>query len=646
MSVTFKLYFTLPSGKQEIRRLTTSALPGSGLLASLLAYLHATYAPFYQPPLRFLLHFDDGEDMCSISSESELQEAIAMANGASPLKLWCRFDDSPVGQQPVSRPSSGMSTPSVAVLAQENLLTFPASPSQSVASPAASVHSAAASKSAAAPLNDAPVDVPTPELERTDSNRSEEVEQLSSEDEYERIDMHEPDNTPKHQAAAAEPQSAAADAPKSGTSSTQTDAPAAQAPQSTQTELPQSADSSTATDAESVSESSAAATQTEREPRVDEAEQRSPVEISDVTGHELETDASDSRAHVDSPASRDHSRRASQVESASSATGPVSVHYGITCDGCGERNIRGDRYHCTACLVPGGFDLCSACEAAGDKHPQSHILLKMRVPADVPVGSFSRLHCVRRAGAVQQERPKCAFVSDVTLADGLEVQAGDSLTKVWSLKNTGDAPWPAGTRLVFAGGDLMPDSQGLDSTIADAALVPFAAAGAIVHVSIQILVPNEAGRFRATFRLETAERVRFGPRIWIDLVVPETAPAAQAEPEVAQPAPVADAPAMAAEPEPQAPVAAAVVAPASAPAVQEESKEAEEELSASLAAASLDISSSAVASSSQPPRFQYADEVATLRAMGFKDVELCRYLLLNNRGDVGKVVAWLLNNQP
>jgi len=44
------------------------------------------------------------------------------------------------------------------------------------------------------------------------------------------------------------------------------------------------------------------------------------------------------------------------------------------------------------------------------------------------------------------------------------------------------------------------------------------------------------------------------------------------------------------------------------------------------------------------PSFPYADELSYLRAMGFVDNALNKYLLLNNKGDLQQVVQWLLAN--
>jgi hypothetical protein len=42
------------------------------------------------------------------------------------------------------------------------------------------------------------------------------------------------------------------------------------------------------------------------------------------------------------------------------------------------------------------------------------------------------------------------------------------------------------------------------------------------------------------------------------------------------------------------------------------------------------------------PSFPYSDELSYLRAMGFVDNALNKYLLLNNKGDLQQVVQWLL----
>ena len=725
MPTTLKLYFTLPSGKQEIRRFTTDS---PSVLEALIEFLTATYSRHYAPPLRFSLSYDDGEDCCSVSSEAELQEGLqlhASSGAGGVLKLLCSFDETPLGQS-VSSPSasaSGLSTPSSLHALVGH--TVPPSPSNNGAAAAlqpaptpvvqeppvpeetndepAAAESAATSAAAAGP--------PSP----TASAHSEEGELVTdSDDEYIRIDD---DAPPK----STEPVQTAAE--------TKAESKPAAAP------APVVVEEKASTSAPRVEESAPAA---------------SPVVIEDVTAHPEPTPATSSggmvhtgiicdgcgqsplvgtrfrcqdcthpggfdlcascaqtAAHplshkfeqIDAPrlcpflaAQATAPQAASSPSASASASAPAgpAVHAGVTCDGCRLSPIVGNRYHCTTCVVPGGFDLCEQCESTGTKHPADHLMMKMRAPAadsvapSLPRGmrhgaGARRGHCpFRPARDASVERPKAQFISDVTCADGMQVHAGETLRKTWSIKNVGPTAWPAGVRLVFAGGELSPDSE--NRSDAFGALVPFAGPGDVVHVSIDIVVPKEEGRFRGTFRLQTADGIRFGPRIWIDLSVPaEAAEAAKAESPAAAPAaPVAAAPAPAAASMVEAPKVAelkvapvevaaapkaaalpvaqpvAVAAPVSASSVPapapvvaspaaSESKQREEE-SAQLAA---EFAAAHVSPAAEAPRassFPYSNQAAILRSMGFMDKELCRYLLLNNKGDLEKVVAWLLAN--
>jgi len=679
MSTTLKIYFTLPSNKQEIRRFTTNE---KEILPALISFLDSTYSKFYVPPLRFLIQYDDGEDLLTVSSEMELQEGLALHNaqgGGSVWKLLCRFDDAPVSTvgstigSPRLSELSGMSTPSVNTILA-NSTEFPPSPSQMVGiqredsgvsvkvedKPAESSSDSEdeyvrieddAPPSAGTP----PVMVPTPVASTsvqvattevvstpTDAATSTEAPTSTKSQQTEEVDVfdsHIEQRAPERFACRLCPKlfkgrnfvvehlknkHADVVAPtKSTATSTETQSSSEFATQtlvtiqgtnSTQTESALTLVESTQTTVALVE-----STQTQT-PIVEESTPTSrPVEISDVTGHHQHADVESSPepSTISEP----------QVPSGSSS---AAVHQGIACDGCGMSPIVGNRYHCTTCVMPGGYDLCESCENLGDKHPLEHVLLKMRTPANVPVGTAQRhLHTRRHGGNTNGPRPRAQFVSDVTLADGLQVHAGETLVKVWSIKNVGDEPWPIGTRIVFAGGDLAPESEGITDSVG--AAVPYAGAGETVHISLSIVVPNEPGRFRGTFRLEAPDRTRFGPRIWIDLVVPDESSSSEKE------APVKTS---VEESTPkQSELAPAVVAPVTVPVSASAPPAATPVASAPVMEATPEEKPKVVA-----PTFQYSNQLATLRSMGFKDPELCRYLLLNNQGDLQKVVQWLLAN--
>lgn len=54
------------------------------------------------------------------------------------------------------------------------------------------------------------------------------------------------------------------------------------------------------------------------------------------------------------------------------------VHYGVTCDGCGQSPVRGDRHKCTSCP---DYDLCGPC-LQSKKHPQ-HNFTTYHVPVHI-----------------------------------------------------------------------------------------------------------------------------------------------------------------------------------------------------------------------------------------------------------------------
>lgn len=54
-------------------------------------------------------------------------------------------------------------------------------------------------------------------------------------------------------------------------------------------------------------------------------------------------------------------------------------HRGINCEECGEKPIRGVRWHCLNCP---DFDLCSTCEAS-TAHQKTHVFVKIRIPLPV-----------------------------------------------------------------------------------------------------------------------------------------------------------------------------------------------------------------------------------------------------------------------
>jgi hypothetical protein len=83
------------------------------------------------------------------------------------------------------------------------------------------------------------------------------------------------------------------------------------------------------------------------------------------------------------------------------------------------------------------------------------------------------------------------------------------------MNNTGTQQWPEPTVLVFLRGhrELLPGAQ-------EEFPVASAKPNETVEVSAEIATPQAPGRYTAFFRLADGERNMFGPRMWVDLIVP------------------------------------------------------------------------------------------------------------------------------
>jgi len=219
---------------------------------------------------------------------------------------------------------------------------------------------------------------------------------------------------------------------------------------------------------------------------------------------------------------------ASPTEQISGSDKPV--HEAI-CDGCNSR-IVGIRYKCVVCP---DFDLCESCEAKNE-HPAEHVLMKIKIPrSQSPFcrGAFRRgphhpHHqggCeLKRALARWQANPDNAnklmarFVSHVTVEDGTKVKPGSTFQKVWRMRNCGSTAWPEGTELLFVSGDMIsgdtrvPLPRAIDS-------------GSEIEISVQMTAPVAVGRYVSCWRLCAPGGIRFGQRVWADIVVvAETSP--------------------------------------------------------------------------------------------------------------------------
>jgi len=211
-----------------------------------------------------------------------------------------------------------------------------------------------------------------------------------------------------------------------------------------------------------------------------------------------------------------------------------NIHPGVVCDGCGG-NVAGIRYKCSSCP---DYDLCQTCEAKGGIHDASHVFLKIAKP----VQNFGGRGCpYRRPWAPEKDR-RCGrwggphhagfkpqadvapgspgaqipryfarFVSDVSVEDGTNVNPGQSLVKIWKMRNESTVAWPENTRLAFVGGDKLASVE--------AVAVPAIEPATEIDIAVDMVAPTKPGRYVGYWRLVAPDGTRFGQRVWVDVTV-------------------------------------------------------------------------------------------------------------------------------
>lgn len=240
------------------------------------------------------------------------------------------------------------------------------------------------------------------------------------------------------------------------------------------------------------------------------------------------------------------------------ATGAQAVHVGVTCDRSGQCPIVGNRYHKRG----EDYDLCEAefAKITDEAEKAQYVRLDRRTllrdwgrPAGPgfgpPFGAAPWHHhhrhrhphpharfgqhfggfghgCGRgrrffRHGGRGRHHGKRSshveFVADVTVPDGAVVAAGTTFHKEWKLRAAG-GPIPPGTTLVFVDGhDLGGSSPKLVNNGG------FIAPGTEFSVVNDFTAPATPGTYRSFWRLQGPGGRRFGPRIWVEINVPQPA---------------------------------------------------------------------------------------------------------------------------
>jgi next-to-BRCA1 protein 1 len=136
-------------------------------------------------------------------------------------------------------------------------------------------------------------------------------------------------------------------------------------------------------------------------------------------------------------------------------------------------------------------------------------------------GPFSGRHHGPYMGALwgaADSKLYARFVCDVTVFAGTEVVSGTHFVKIWRLRNSGTAPWPVNTTLVFVGGDELGHVAAVPLEIPEQGLAPEAE----MEVSVDMVAPEKPGRYVSHWRLASPAGPKFGQRLSVVIqVVPK-----------------------------------------------------------------------------------------------------------------------------
>ncbi|KAL3695027.1 hypothetical protein R1sor_008678 [Riccia sorocarpa] len=209
--------------------------------------------------------------------------------------------------------------------------------------------------------------------------------------------------------------------------------------------------------------------------------------------------------------------------------GPVceSVHHGVECDACGKSPIVGVRYKST---VKENYDLCSSCHAKAGARAGEYIIVNKppfrgrhfhhgRMMGPSPLGTFGPMRHPRCGMRAPHDwngvRLDARFVCDVSIFDGTQLAPGTPFTKIWRLRNSGSAAWPASTKLVNVDGDDLGSPTVTQLEIGEQGLAPEEE----IDVSVDCVAPQRTGRYQSTWRLATPWGPKFGHKIWVQIQV-------------------------------------------------------------------------------------------------------------------------------
>jgi hypothetical protein len=113
--------------------------------------------------------------------------------------------------------------------------------------------------------------------------------------------------------------------------------------------------------------------------------------------------------------------------------------------------------------------------------------------------------------------PDMAFVADVTIPDRTSQAPGSGFEKVWRVRSSGCANWPADAVLAFVSGDQMGAPDAVDVSVPTV--------GETTEIAVSMRAPTNPGIYKGRWQMQTSAGKWFGQEIWVEIFVPQPATA-------------------------------------------------------------------------------------------------------------------------
>lgn len=105
------------------------------------------------------------------------------------------------------------------------------------------------------------------------------------------------------------------------------------------------------------------------------------------------------------------------------------------------------------------------------------------------------------------------WIEDTTIPDGTILKPGESFTKIWKVKNTGETIWQTSYRLVYLEG-----LQGANSTL-KVAFIHTVRPAMTLEIKVPFVAPTEPGTYYSYWRMYNANIQPFGEQLSMKIVV-------------------------------------------------------------------------------------------------------------------------------